>query len=758
MLGLAAMAACSSEGGVAPTTPGSTSTTSTGGGTGGAKATGGAGGAVNPGGAGGTTSAGGAGGEAPMPHTFTLSGLVVDADGNPVAGAIVLQGGAKAPAMTTGADGAYSIELTDAIPAVPAVVASKPGYRTAGAEFYELPAGSVDLVLRFVSAPDNEGYVYGAPGVGDPKLDNSTDYCGHCHTRMTADFQETGHRDATREGSVQDLYAGVSEAFADEASCKAAGGRWRAGLVPGTASDSTNKCYLGGGVLPDLNGCGGEGELACDDPALPPAKRPTAFGACADCHAPGIPGKAGGRNLHDAVGLAFDFGNHCDVCHHIADVDLTKPAGLGGAVKLGRPHDTLDGQIGGKLLQALYSPLVDVPNAFMGGVYTPKFATSELCGGCHEQRQPALLPGQSLDAKRWPQGLPVHTTYSEWKGSAYDAPDTQCQACHMPPDESGLKSTVDVTDGSNASITFGYVRPPEQIRQHTFVEALDGSPRLIEAALDASVSATTDGKTITAEVHIASQHAGHAIPTGDPIRHLVLVVRAEGCGASLDAVGGMTTNDVAGAIVEGMVGPDLTANGAVLAWKDAAARAGVGSVVRFVHPTGDYDDYAGVGFFADPALSPMEKGLEIRAPLGEAKVVAVDAGSLTLDHAVPVALGDVAYLGDPLGDPVDGSSSNAIAGVPGYTFAKVMVDADGQRLVHHYRAVDIASDNRIPTDRPAITTHVFAAPKGCATAKVKATLLYRGLPLMLARERGWLEDATDAVVVVATAEASVSLP
>jgi hypothetical protein len=53
---------------------------------------------------------------------------------------------------------------------------------------------------------------------------------------------------------------------------------------------------------------------------------------------------------------------------------------------------------------------------------------------------------------------------------------------------------------------------------------------------------------------------------------------------------------------------------------------------------------------------------------------------------------------------------------------------------------------------------VFAAPKGCATAKVKATLLYRGLPLMLARERGWLEDATDAVVVVATAEASVSLP
>lgn len=750
-----AFAACSSDSAVSS---GSTATTTTSGA--GGAGTGGAGGTPYGGGGtagrGGLGGAGASGGSLPFPVKFTVTGVVTDGS-LPVEGALVMQGGAKTPALVTGPDGAYAIELTNAIPAVPAVVASKVGYRTAGAEFYELPDGPVELALRFVNPPDNTGYVYGAPGVGIPAKDNSTLYCGHCHTQMTAQFQETAHRNAAREGSVQDLYAGVTQAYADEASCTSAGGAWRAGVVPGTVGDSVLKCYLGSGVLPDLNACGGPGQPSCDDPALAVGDRPTAFGACADCHAPGIEGPAGGRNLHDAVGLAYEYGNHCDVCHHIADIDLTQPAGLGGAVKLQRPHDTFDGQIGSELLQALYSPLPDVPNAFMGGVYQPKFAQSELCGGCHEQRQGALLPGQKLDASRWPSGLPTQSTYSEWASSQYNKPETQCQACHMPPDDSGLKSTVDITDETNANITFGYVRPPEQLRQHTFLEALDGTPRLIESALTMGLTASSDGKTITADVTIASKNAGHAIPTGDPIRNMVLVVRAEGCGAPLTAIGGMTANDVGGATADGLVGADVKVAGPTLSWPEGAARAKPGDVVRFVHPTGEWDDYAGVGFFADKALSPMEKGLEILAPLGEANVVSVGAGTLTLDAVVPAAIGDIAYLGDALGDTLDdGAPSRALAGVPGYTFAKVTVDANGERLVHHYRAVDLASDNRIPTDAPAKTTHSFAVPKQCASAKVTATLLFRGLPVILARERGWLDDATDAVV--AKADATAKLP
>src|SRR5262249_34139750 len=158
--------------------------------------------------------------------------------------------------------------------------------------------------------------------------DNNTSYCGHCHTTFAKQFVGSMHARATSSPLVQDLYAGVSEAFASAAVCTAAGGTWRTGLVPGTAATTISKCYLGGGVLPHLNpGCGGGGQLACGGPPLPAAQAPAAFGRCADCHAPGIDGVAGGRNLHDAVGVTFDNGRQCDVCHHVRDVDLTKPPG-----------------------------------------------------------------------------------------------------------------------------------------------------------------------------------------------------------------------------------------------------------------------------------------------------------------------------------------------------------------------------------------------------------------------------------------------
>ena len=68
------------------------------------------------------------------------------------------------------------------------------------------------------------------------------------------------------------------------------------GLEPGTTDTPVDKCYLGGGVLSALNSsCGGEGQLACDDPDLDEPSKPTEFGACADCHASGIDGELGDR-------------------------------------------------------------------------------------------------------------------------------------------------------------------------------------------------------------------------------------------------------------------------------------------------------------------------------------------------------------------------------------------------------------------------------------------------------------------------------
>ncbi|WP_437653601.1 hypothetical protein [Sorangium sp. So ce1182] len=681
-----------------------------------------------------------------LPRTFVVAGVVTDG-ASPLEGALVMQAGGE-PERVTGPDGAFSIEITRDIPGQPTLVAAKVGYRTDGIELELVPGGPVEIALRHVAPPDNAlGYSYGDPGDGDPH--NSTRYCDHCHTTLVTQFLGSGHARSARSPLLQAVYAGVSLAHADEAACTAAGGRWRAGRVPGSEGEAAMRCYLGGGVLPDLNlSCGGEAQPSCDDPALPAAGRPAAFGACADCHAAGMDGPAGGRDLLEATGIAFEKGNHCDACHKIRDVDLSKPPGVAGALMIQRPRERISADPSAKLAQVMFGPRPDVPSKFMGGSYQPKYSTSAFCGGCHEQKQAALLPGAALDPARWPDGLPIHETFSEWAGSSWNRPESQCQSCHMPEVPS-LKSSVDLTDETNASIELGFVRPPGTVLSHGFLGPLDGAPgapRLVREAVEVRVAAATAASgELAVEVAVVSGLAGHAVPTGEPMRALVLLVAAEACGAPMAPSRGMTVNDTGGALAEGRVGGDASLAGAVLAWPAGAARARAGDVVRAVRPTGVYDDYSGVGRFADPSLDAADKGLEIRAPVGEARVVSAAGGALTLSGEIPAQDGDIVYLGAPLpGAHEDGQPAAAFAGAAGYTFAKVLVDPAGARHAPQHRAVDIASDNRIAPGSFAVTSHGFAIPAGCDLANVTATLLYRPVPLALARERG--VDARDYLV------------
>jgi hypothetical protein len=560
-----------------------------------------------------------------------------------------------------------------------------------------------------------------------------------------ADFQGSAHARSARDPRLLDLYDGTS-GHADAASCGAAGGVWKAGLLPGTEGTPKDKCYAGRGVLPDLNPtCGGMGALACDDPAIPVASAPVAFGGCADCHAPAIDGALGGRDLHDAVGNAYENGNHCDLCHHVRDVDLAKPPGTAGRLVIQRPSETASGEPGAQLLQVMYGPLPDVPNAFMGGSYAPLFRGAVLCAGCHEQLQEALVPGEALDAARWPLGLPTHSTYSEWAESPYGTEANACPSCHMPADTTGLVNAVDVTTPEQAGLTFGFARPPGSVRRHVFRGPLDGEPRLADGAVALFLTGHVEGAELVADVALQNIGAGHAVPTGEPMRALLLLVDAVACGAPLAPSGGVTIPDTGGALAEGAVGIDVTVAGASLGWIEGAARAKAGDVVRVVRPTGLFDDYAGVGFFADPSLDPAQKGIEIRVPVGEATVLDVSAGAIELDASLALLPGDRVYLGDArAGAPEDGEPAKALAGAAGYAFARALVGQGGERHVPHYRARDIASDNRLAPMALATTTHAFAAPAGCGEATLTATLLYRPVPVGLARERAW--DARDYVI------------
>ena len=154
--------------------------------------------------------------------------------------------------------------------------------------------------------------------------------------------------------------------------------------------------------------------------------------------------------------------------------------------------------------------------------------------------------------------------------------------------------------------------------------------------------------------------------------------------------------------------------------------------------------------FAGSTLSAAEKGLPIDAPGGEAVIVAIEGDTITLDAALETRDGDILYLADAWSGTRDGDAAQHLAGLPGYTFARVMLDADGERQVPHYRAVDIASDNRLAPGTNAVTTHTFALPTECAAGAVTATVLYRPVPLKLATERGW--SATDHVIATGAAQ------
>ena len=78
-------------------------------------------------------------------------------------------------------------------------------------------------------------------------------------------------------------------------------------------------------------------------------------------------------------------------------------------------------------------------------------------------------------------------------------------------------------------------------------------------------------------------------------------------------------------------------------------------------------------------------------------------------------------------------------------FQASYVGPDGRRMVPHFLAVDVASDNRILPGQSWSTDHRFAA--ACLDPQVTALLVHRPLPTELAAERGYVvQDAVMARV------------
>ncbi len=232
---------------------------------------------------------------------------------------------------------------------------------------------------------------------------------------------------------------------------------------------------------------------------------PKSNGNCAACHVPAL----ALRNAFDADpnrarGVERE-GVFCDFCHKVSGV---KPDATGGrpgvlSMSFSRPPE------GEKLFLGPFDDAFPGPDSFH-----PLYKDSRYCAGCHNGRF-------------W--NVAIYSEFDEWAASGYAQRGIQCQNCHMRPDG----KTHQVALAKEGAIR----RSPPTVASHALPGIADAQFMRDAVELE-SVAVRTRGR-IDVTVTVRNRGAGHHLPTGNPMRNLVLLVDARDArGTRLELVAG----------------------------------------------------------------------------------------------------------------------------------------------------------------------------------------------------------------------------
>jgi hypothetical protein len=172
----------------------------------------------------------------------------------------------------------------------------------------------------------------------------------------------------------------------------------------------------------------------------------------------------------------------CDYCHSIKDVSLSGP----------NPKPLVDFSI------VKSGPFKDADASAHGTMYSEVHTSAAICATCHDYRN-------SL-------GFHVLTTYSEWKNSRYSKDSQTCQSCHM------YHTAGDVVDPwvrrTNVAINLHQMPGSHSIEQLT-------------KTITMQLSAARQADQVLVQMRVNNRAAGHYVPTGSPLRQLILDVSVE---------------------------------------------------------------------------------------------------------------------------------------------------------------------------------------------------------------------------------------
>jgi hypothetical protein len=402
----------------------------------------------------------------------TVTGHVTATGGGPLAGARVRVQTCLGDPVLTDAAGAFTL----AVPAGGAsvVTAAADGHYIGcwlggTSECVGVAAGAsgIAIVLEPLPTDDDPAHVFRDP-----------ESCKTCHDTIYAQWSRSAMAFTNRNRWVDNLYNGTDIAS-----------------PPGPAPDPGN---------PPFFSFVGSHNV---DPA-----HPTRNGECANCHQPEYVGTDPTNTSFNLYSGADKHGVTCDFCHKIVDVDVSadgimRPNLVVGAHGLPAKTTMLRSTIEPRLA---FGPYDDV--AYDGGnemrAARGITGTSRLCAACHEDHADPRDPNDNFTGTY--DGPPSQTTYSEWAASSYAARGIQCQDCHMPP--------VDATQFCN-KVTFD--RDPSQFRSHEFPGT---TPDFLKSAVTLRARASAQDGVLTVDVDLTNSGAGHDVPTGVTLRHLLLVV------------------------------------------------------------------------------------------------------------------------------------------------------------------------------------------------------------------------------------------
>jgi hypothetical protein len=217
---------------------------------------------------------------------------------------------------------------------------------------------------------------------------------------------------------------------------------------------------------------------------------PHSNGNCATCHVPVLAlDNPFNSNPNDAQGVARE-GIFCDLCHKIYDVNIDETGGKPGILSIQFKRPPTGHQV-------FYGPYDDV---FPGeDSYHPLYTRSQYCAPCHH-------------GKFW--DVLAYSEFQEWTRSSYAKKNIHCQDCHMKPDGRMARFALEEEGG--------VFRDPSTVPSHVNFGVRDRAFMMEAIALTTEASLKKDGLDVS--VTVKNTNAGHHYPTGNPMRHMILLV------------------------------------------------------------------------------------------------------------------------------------------------------------------------------------------------------------------------------------------